>query len=97
MRLIVIATLMLSSTVAWAAPVTADNDADAAARRNAGPEKGKSKGKVALYDFENDNVSGDALSPDHEGVKTRPPAKWDSMIKVRMHFIPQLLQMAQDV
>ena len=92
MRLIVLASLMLCSTAAWAAPAakTSDADADAAALKG-------SKGATKMFDFKNDNVSGDALKPDHEGVQSRTQRKWESMIKVRMHFIPQMLQMAHDV
>ena len=92
MRLIVLASLMLCSTAAWAAPAarTSDADADSAALKG-------TKGATKVFDFENDNVSGDALKPDHEGVQSRTQTKWESMIKVRMHFIPQMLQMAHDV
>lgn len=93
MRLILIASVMLASTAAWAAPAAKDADADAAARRAAAPDS-----KVAaVYDFENDSVSGDALKPDHEVARSRQPTKRESMIKLRMHFIPQMLHMANDI
>ncbi|MBZ5711164.1 hypothetical protein [Nannocystis pusilla] len=91
MRFVVLASLMLCSTTAFAAPaVKANADADEAAFKG-------TKGATKVFDFENDNVSGDALKPDHEGVQSRTQRKWESMIKVRMHFIPQMLQMAHDV
>jgi hypothetical protein len=93
MRLALIAALMLSSTAAWAAPVQTDTDADAAARRKA-PAK---TGVTAQYDFENDNVTGRLDSPDHEGVRTKQTTRHESMIQLRIHFIPQMLQMAHDV
>lgn len=92
MRFIVFASLMLSSSVAFAAPAKAVTDADAdSAALKAG------KGNTKVYDFDNDNVSGDSLKPDHEAVQSRTQKRWESMIKVRMHFIPQMLQMAHDV
>lgn len=94
MRLLVIATLSLCSTVAWAAPAaTAPADADAAARR-AAPAGSKIS---AEYYFENDRLEGDVLSPDHEGIRTRTTATHESMVRLRAHFIPQMLQMANDV
>ncbi|MDC0721944.1 hypothetical protein [Nannocystis bainbridge] len=91
MRFIVLASLVLCSTTAWAAPAAkTDADADAAARRG-------QKGATQAYDFENDTVNSNALKPDHEGVRSQTQRKWESMIKVRVHFIPQMLQMAHDV
>lgn len=93
MRLALIAALMLSSTAAWAAPAQTDADADAAARRAGKPKAGV----TAQYDFENDNVTGRLDSPDHEGVRTRGTVRHESMIQLRVHFIPQMIQMAHDV
>jgi hypothetical protein len=92
MRLIVIASIMLCSTAAYAAPARTDTDADAAARK-AKPVAAK----VTEYDFENDDVTGEALSPDHQTVPGSMTRTHASMIKLRAHFIPQLLQMANDV
>ncbi len=94
MRLLLIASLLLSSTSAWAAPAApTENDADSAARRTA-PAGSK---VAAVYDFEQDEVDGEALRPDHEPIRNRITTSRESMIKVRQHFIPQLLQMANDV
>lgn len=92
MRLPVVASIMLCSTVAFAAPARTEVDADAAARKAKPADV-----KVTEYDFENDNVSGEALSPDHETVPSRQAMTWSSLISVRAHFIPQMLQMANDV
>lgn len=93
MRLLVIASLLLASSTALAAPVPAGPDADEAARR-AAPAKSDVR---AVYDFENDTVGGDALKPDHEVARTRVATKRESMIQLRLHFIPQMLHMAQDI
>jgi hypothetical protein len=90
--------LILSSTVsglasaAPAAPAKAraassDQDADSAARVG--------KSKEFIYDDE--EIDGDSLHPDHERIDFRPPGKHPSLIQVRSHFIPQLLRMATDV
>jgi hypothetical protein len=93
MRLVLIASLLLASTTAWAAPAQNDNDADASARRKADP-----KTKVdARYDFENDNVTGDLRSPEGAQVNSRTRQRHESMIKLRSHFIPQMITMANDV
>lgn len=93
MRLVVIAALSLCSNLAWAAPAPTAADADAAARR-AAPAGAKIS---AEYDFENDYLEGEVLSPDHEGVRTKLTGTHESMLKLRAHFIPQMLQMANDV
>lgn len=92
MRLVAIVSLMLSSTAAWAAPVSGDADADAAARRPAEPKSGI----TARYDFDNDNVTGRLDSPDHERIPSQVRRRHESMIELRAHFIPQMLQMAHD-
>lgn len=89
---LLIASIMLFSTAAWAAPA-AETDADSAARRSAAPGSKVS----AVYDFEQDQVDGDSLKPDHERIPGRVAQKHESMIKLRSHFIPQMLQMANDV
>lgn len=92
MRLVIIASLFLCSTAAWAAPAK-DTDADAAARRTAAPGA-----KVAaVYDFEQDQVDGDALKPDHEPIRSIIGQRHQSLIQLRQHFIPQVLQMSNDV
>lgn len=99
MRLAIIASLLLASTSAFAAPAAparTDSDADSAARRTAPAAAAKSDVR-AVYDFENDSVSGDALKPDHEVARTRVVTQRESMIQLRLHFIPQMVQMANDV
>lgn len=93
MRLALFLCLALVPAAASAAPAKApavDADADAAARKT-------DKGPVALYDFENDTVNGKSLTPDHEPIYRRMPGQHESLIRVRTHFIPQMLHMADDV
>lgn len=82
-----------AASAAPAAPAKApatDVDADAAARK-------ASKGPVTIYEFEKDTVGGESLKPDHEPIYRRMVGSHESLIRVRTHFIPQMLHMADDV
>lgn len=87
--LVSLLTTLLASTNAWAAPAS-DNDADASAA------KGKGSG-TTVYDFDDDNVDGELLSPEGANIASRTGAKHASLITIRPHFIPELIKMAQDV
>jgi hypothetical protein len=65
-------------------------DADEVAR------KGKSAG-ATVYDFEDDNVDGEVLSPTGANISSRGRSKHASLIKIRPHFIPELIKLANDV
>ncbi|MBL9099949.1 MAG: hypothetical protein JNL82_03270 [Myxococcales bacterium] len=82
-------TTLLASTNAWAAP--SDTDADSAAA------KGKGAGGTTVYDFDDDNVDGELLSPEGANIASRGRTKHASLITIRPHFIPELIKMAQDV
>lgn len=79
------AALLLSST-AWAAP-----DADSAAM------SGSNADGVTVYDFEDDDVDGEILSPEGANLSSRGRSKHASMITIRPHFIPELIKMANDI
>lgn len=49
------------------------------------------------YEFDPDDVGGEILSPDGVDVSYRAYGDHPSLIKVRPHFIPQMLKMADDV
>jgi hypothetical protein len=83
----------LASSVAAAAPGgggASDSDADEAARVG-------EVGGVTVYDFEDDNVDGELLSPDGANIASRGRTKHASLITIRPHFIPELIKMANDV
>jgi hypothetical protein len=88
--LISLLTTLLASTNAWAAPA-GGGDADAAAA------KGKNAGGTTVYDFDDDNVDGELLSPEGANIASRGRTKHASLITIRPHFIPELIKMAQDV
>jgi hypothetical protein len=83
-----ITTLALSTT-AWAAPESGQ-DADEAARKG-------TEGGVTVYDFDDDNVDGEILSPDGANVNSRARVKHASLINIRPHFLPELIALALDV
>lgn len=93
LRLALTLSLALSSTLAGLANAAnaGNQDADADARVSAP----NSQTKQYIYDDE--DIDGESLRPDHERVDFRPPGKHPSLIQVRAHFIPQLLRMATDV
>lgn len=88
--LVSLLTTLFASTNAWAAP-SSDNDADASAA------KGKGGSGTTVYDFDDDNVDGELLSPEGANIASRTGAKHASLITIRPHFIPELIKMAQDV
>jgi len=90
LRLTVLLALALTPGIAAAAPAKTDGDADASAR-------GGKVGQTTLYDFENDNVTGELLSPEGANVSGKLKYRHPSLITIRPHFIPQLVKIADDV
>ncbi len=83
------ATLALSTSLASTASA-APADADEAAR--VGDEGG-----TTVYDFDDDNVDGEILSPDGANVNSRARVKHASLINIRPHFLPELIALALDI
>jgi hypothetical protein len=50
-----------------------------------------------VYDFDDDVVEGDLVRPDGEFVDSRRAGKVSSLIKIRQHFIPEMLKSAEDI
>ena len=53
--------------------------------------------KRTVYDFDDDVVEGDLVRPDGEYVAIKRQAKHSSLIKIREHFIPEMLKSAEDI
>jgi hypothetical protein len=47
--------------------------------------------------FDNDVVGGAVLKPEGENLAARRDSPWGSLLRVRAHFLPELVRMAQDV
>ena len=69
--------------VAFALPVSAQ---DAAGGDN-----------TTSYDFEDDLVQGDLVRPDGENLMVRRRGARESLIKIREHFIPELLKSVENL
>lgn len=53
--------------------------------------------KETRYDFDDDLVEGELQRPDDELIEGSRRAKHSSLIKIREHFIPELLKSAEDL
>ena len=91
LALVTLLTTLFVSSTAVAAPAPNDGDADASAN------KGKGGSGTTVYDFDDDNVDGELLSPEGANVASRGRTKHASLITIRPHFIPELIKMANDV
>ncbi len=80
---------MASASTAFAAP--SDTDADEAARVGGGD------GGTTVYDFDDDNVDGEILSPEGANVNSRARVKHASLITIRPHFISELISLSFDI
>ena len=49
------------------------------------------------YDFEDDLVTGDLVRPDGEQLIVRRRGRRASLIQIREHFIPEMLQSVEDL
>jgi len=89
--------LLLSTTLALApqaqpaaeAPAN-DADADEAALKG-------SDGTVSIYEFADDKLTGEHLSPDGNLIPWRRPPQHASLIDLRGHFLPELVKLALDL
>lgn len=81
---------LATASTAFAAPAN-DGDADDAARVGGGD------GGTTVYDFDDDNVDGEILSPDGANVNSRARVKHASLITIRPHFISELISLSFDI
>lgn len=49
------------------------------------------------YSFDDDVVTGDLVRPDGEMMVVRKKGKERSLIRVRQHFIPEMLKSVEDL
>lgn len=52
---------------------------------------------ATTYDFEDDLVSGDLVRPDGELLNVRRRGRRSSLIRIREHFIPEMLKSVEDL
>jgi hypothetical protein len=60
-------------------------------------KKGEQAPKVKVYDFSGDTIEGDLIKPEGSTVDARDFAKHSSLIRIRTHFIPEILKSAEDL
>lgn len=53
--------------------------------------------EVTSYDFEDDLVTGDLVRPDGEMLNVRRRGRRASLIRVREHFLPELLKSVENL
>jgi hypothetical protein len=54
-------------------------------------------GASTSYDFEDDLVQGDLVRPDGENLMVRRRGARESLIKIREHFVPELLKSVENL
>lgn len=54
-------------------------------------------GGTTTYDFEDDLVSGDLVRPDGELLNVRRRGSRSSLIRIREHFIPEMLKSVENL
>ena len=63
----------------------------------AGASTGGGGGDATTYDFEDDLVQGDLVRPDGENLMVRRKGARESLIRVREHFINELLKSVENL
>ncbi|HEV8320585.1 MAG TPA: adventurous gliding motility protein CglF [Myxococcota bacterium] len=53
--------------------------------------------KKTSYDFEDDVVEGELVRPEGEYIDTKRKSKHSSLIRIREHFIPEMLRTVNDI
>ncbi len=53
--------------------------------------------EATTYDFEDDLVSGDLVRPDGEMLNVRRRGNRSSLIRIREHFIPEMLKSVENL
>ena len=54
-------------------------------------------GDATTYDFDDDLIAGDLVRPDGELLNVRRRGRRSSLIRVREHFIPEMLKSVEDL
>ncbi len=87
MTKLTVLTLLVAGLVGVAAPAFAEGAKGAAA----------GGGGATSYDFEDDLVQGDLVRPDGENLMVRRRGARESLIKIREHFVPELLKSVENL
>jgi hypothetical protein len=82
--------LALGLTLVLALPAHAQDAAGEPAPAGGG-------GDTTTYDFEDDLVTGDLVRPDGELLNVRRRGSRASLIRIREHFIPEMLKSVENL
>lgn len=82
--------LALAPQAKPAAEAPTHADADDAALQS-------SDGNVSVYEFADDTLTGEHLSPDGSLIPWRQPTHHGSLIDLRGHFLPELVRLSLDL
>jgi hypothetical protein len=82
---------MLAALVGTVVPAAAQEGGGAPAGGGGGG------GDATTYDFEDDLVQGDLVRPDGENLMVRRRGARESLIRVREHFISELLKSVENL
>ena len=55
------------------------------------------QGEATTYDFDDDLVTGDLVRPDGEQLNVRRRGQRNSLIRIREHFIPEMLKSVENL
>ena len=58
---------------------------------------GTGGGNTTTYDFDDDLVTGDLVRPDGELLNVRRRGSRSSLIRIREHFIPEMLKSVENL
>ncbi|HRI08096.1 MAG TPA: hypothetical protein PKW35_09770 [Nannocystaceae bacterium] len=87
--------LLAALLVAPATPTAANaEDADARARVQGA---NRPSGITAIYEFDNDTVDGETLSPEGVPIPGNRRTRLPSLLQLRGHFVDKVVRMANDV
>ncbi len=86
-----IATVLLGLSMLVCAPALAQDETAA------GGGGGGGGGDTTTYDFEDDLVTGDLVRPDGELLNVRRRGRRSSLIRIREHFIPEMLKSVENL
>jgi hypothetical protein len=86
---------LLIATLATALVLPATLLTSAALAQDAPAPRGS--GEATSYDFEDDLVQGDLVRPDGENLMVRRRGARESLIRVREHFVNELLKSVENL
>jgi len=77
--------------------VVSPGDAMAQDKDDKGDAPAADSGKVKNYDFSGDEIDGDLVKPDGDFIETRKFADHGNLIRIRQHFIREIIKSAEDL